>query len=189
MRLEMENIPANSENGDQIAKDSLAVDRPRASVIFVEALARRRSNRAAIADPVLPRNNPIKHYFMGDCPGVSEWVDSQPEKLASFLRFVESILRTFGALIFVNNVWSGLLFLLAVMINNQFTTLIGVLGIMVSFGTGLLLNVSPDRLRNGVATFNGFMVAQFVTANAVQFSSVLWNPWLIFPALFFSIVR
>ncbi|OQV21924.1 putative Urea transporter 2 [Hypsibius exemplaris] len=149
--------------------------------------AGRRSSMISWANMTALRRS-VRHYVTGDSPGISEWVDRQSNDLSVVLRFFESVLRTFGALIFVNNVWSGVLFLLACMIHNQFSTLLGLLGIGIAYAVGILMNVPPDRLRNGVATFNGFMVASFVAANAEPFHGVVWNPWLLFPALFFSII-
>ena len=130
----------------------------------------------------------ISQYITGDTPGVSDWVDRQPNRWAVFLRFVESVFRAFGTLIFVNNVWSGVLFCLACLIHNQFSTLLGIMGIVVSIFLNVLMNAPADLIRSGVATFNAFMVASFVGAHAMPFvPGTVWNAWLIFPALFFAV--
>ncbi|XP_055353202.1 urea transporter 2-like [Paramacrobiotus metropolitanus] len=130
----------------------------------------------------------LRRYVMGDCPAVSVWVDSWEHPIRWILRFLESLLRTFGALIFVNNFWSGILFLVAVFIHNPFSTLIGLLGMVTAYFTAMLLCAPASRLRNGVATFNGFMVAQFIANVAVPFNGTIWNAWLIFPASFFAAI-
>ena len=128
-------------------------------------------------------------YITGDCRGVSQWVDTQPPKLAWILCFFESLFRSLGKLVFIDNVWSGVLFLLACMLHNQFATLVGVLGVAVAYFVAIVLNTPEKTLRSGAITFNAFMVASFVATNARPLGETIWNPWLIFPAIFFSTLR
>ena len=73
----------------------------------------------------------VSRWVSGDCPAVSEWVDRQPNWLCRVipfghaLRFFETTLRTFGALIFVNNVWSGILLFIACLYDNFYSALVG----------------------------------------------------------------
>lgn len=132
----------------------------------------------------------IWQYVMGDTPGISRKIDQLSNSYLRWtIRFVESLLRTFGALIFVNNVWSGVLFCTAVFIHDPFSALLGIFGMVLSYFTAIFLNIETGRLRSGVATFNGFMVASFIGANSVSRVGIKWNPWLLFPAAFFSLMR
>lgn len=146
-------------------------------------------SESATTSALIFQENWLRRNIMGDCPAISAWVDQWSNPVRWILCFLESLVRTFGALIFVNNVWSGILFLTAVLIHNQYTTIIGILGMVVAYFTALLMNMPSSRLRSGVATFNGFMVAQFVAGTAKTFGGTLWNPWIVFPATFFASAR
>ena len=77
---------------------------------------------------------------------------------APTLDFINSILRGIGQVIFINNPISGLLILLALFIQSPWVGWMGLLGVLISTTTALLLGLDRDTIRNGIFGYNGLLV-------------------------------
>ena len=72
--------------------------------------------------------------------------------------FVNYVLRGIGQVIFINNPISGLLILVALFIQSPWVGAMGLLGVVSSTLTALLLKGDRTSLRNGIFGYNGVLV-------------------------------
>jgi solute carrier family 14 (urea transporter) len=70
------------------------------------------------------------------------------------LDFLNYTLRGIGQVIFVNNPFSGLLILLALFIQSPWVGVMGLVGVVASTLTAVLLKLDRGSLRNGIFGFN-----------------------------------
>ncbi|XP_055341546.1 urea transporter 2-like [Paramacrobiotus metropolitanus] len=134
-------------------------------------------------------------YVMGDCAALTKYVSQQRSLDAKhrrmilcvpiwYLVWLIDVMRGFGPPAFVNNPWSGILFVVAVGVQNIYILLFGILGLLCAAVTTYCLNVGRTRLHNGVAYFNGFLVGMFVGSTSAQRETKAF--WFIFPVAFYG---
>ncbi len=90
---------------------------------------------------------------LGTMQEINQRLANQP--LADFINYN---LRGIGQVIFVNNPVSGLLILIALLIQSPWVALLGLLGVVASTVTAILLKLDRDSLRNGIFGYNGLLV-------------------------------
>jgi len=74
------------------------------------------------------------------------------------LDFINYNLRGIGQVIFVNNPLSGLLILLALLIQSPWIGLMSLLGVISSTVTAIALKLDRETIRNGIYGYNGILV-------------------------------
>ncbi|GHO83639.1 urea transporter [Dictyobacter formicarum] len=88
------------------------------------------------------------------------------------LRFVDTLLRGCGQVMFQNNPLTGLLFLIGIFVNSALLGLAGVIGLVVSTLTAMVLKADNNAIRAGLFGFNGIL-----TGIGLAFF-LKWNPTL-----------
>lgn len=102
----------------------------------------------------------------------------------SILDFLNATLRGIGQVIFVNNPISGLLILLALVIQSPWVGLLSGMGVTSATLTGLVLGLDRATLRNGIFGYNGLLVgAALGTFGDAGVGSGAWG-WAIATLLF-----
>lgn len=76
-----------------------------------------------------------------------------------WLAFVDSVLRGVGQVMFQDNSYAGLLFLVGIACNSALYASAALLGTAVSTGTAMLLRCERTQVRSGLFGFNGGLVA------------------------------
>lgn len=71
------------------------------------------------------------------------------------MKFIQTILRGVGQVMFQNNPYSGLLFLLGIFYNSWILGLAALLGTIISTGAAYLLKYEQEAIENGLYGFNG----------------------------------
>jgi urea transporter len=71
------------------------------------------------------------------------------------LEFVDAVLRGVGQVMFQNNTYTGVLFLVGIFVNSVVFGIAALLGTIVSTATALLLGVERSLVRAGLFGFNG----------------------------------
>jgi len=71
------------------------------------------------------------------------------------MNFIQLILRGIGQVMFQNNIYSGLLFLIGIFYNSWLLGIAALLGTIISTGTAKLLKYPKEDLQNGLYGFNG----------------------------------
>lgn len=71
------------------------------------------------------------------------------------MRFIQTILRGIGQVMFQNNIYSGILFLGGIFYNSWLLGLAALLGTIISSGTALILRYPKEDIENGLYGFNG----------------------------------
>lgn len=71
------------------------------------------------------------------------------------MKFIPSVLRGIGQVLFQNNSYSGILFLSGIFYNSWLFGLAALLGTVISILSAHLLNYSKDDIQNGLYGFNG----------------------------------
>jgi urea transporter len=74
------------------------------------------------------------------------------------MSYIHSILRGIGQIIFQNNIYSGLLFLIGIGYSAPLLCAGALLGTIISTGTAQTLNYSKEDIQNGLYGFNGALV-------------------------------
>ncbi len=80
------------------------------------------------------------------------------DPLASLLAFLDSILRGTGQVMFQNNSYTGLLFLIGIAYNSWLFALAVTLGTAVSTLTAMAMGADRILVRSGMFGFNGGLV-------------------------------
>lgn len=87
------------------------------------------------------------------------------------MKFIQTILRGIGQIMFQNNSYSGLLFLFGIFYNSWLLGCTALLGTIVSTGTAQILKYPKEDIENGLYGFNGALtgiaVLVFYDANFV----------------------
>ncbi|GCE08648.1 urea transporter [Dictyobacter aurantiacus] len=73
------------------------------------------------------------------------------------LRFIDSLLRGCGQVMFQNNPLTGLLFLVGIFVNSALLGLAGIIGVVVSTLTAVVLNADRGAVRAGLFGYNGIL--------------------------------
>lgn len=71
------------------------------------------------------------------------------------MRFIQTILRGIGQVMFQNNVYSGILFLIGIFYNSWLLGLAALFGTIISTSTARILKYSKEDINNGLYGFNG----------------------------------
>ncbi|PSN53246.1 hypothetical protein C0J52_04899 [Blattella germanica] len=125
-----------------------------------------------------------KNYIVGSAPGISRALDNRPLSSSSFtwiiFHFLNAVLRTSGAPVFLNNPLSGFLILVAICVHDDGvgSAIAGtaLLGMLVAATTAIwLFDEHDEQISEGTETFNGFIVGLILT----DFNGLKQNPWLI----------
>jgi hypothetical protein len=94
-----------------------------------------------------------------------------PAGFSPVLQAIDTLLRGTGQVMFQNNPFTGLLFLIGIFYNSILLGAAGVLGLVVSTLTALLLGIDSALIRAGLFGFNGILVgiafATFMEFNLV----------------------
>lgn len=82
---------------------------------------------------------------------------------SDFLKFIKVLLKGAGQVMFQNNIWTGIFFLLgitmgAVAANSPALAIGAIVGLIVSTATGYMLNLPHDEGEQGLWGFNGILV-------------------------------
>ena len=72
--------------------------------------------------------------------------------------FVDTLLRGCGQVMFQNNPLTGFLFLVGIFVNSALLGLAGLIGLLASTLTALLLRADRSMVRAGLFGFNGILV-------------------------------
>ncbi|GAB1444438.1 urea transporter [Flammeovirgaceae bacterium] len=75
--------------------------------------------------------------------------------IAYLMKFVQTILRGIGQVMFQNNIYSGILFLIGISYNSWLLGLAALFGTIISTGSALILRYPKDDIQNGLYGFNG----------------------------------
>ncbi|WP_271393060.1 urea transporter [Aequorivita sinensis] len=98
------------------------------------------------------------------------------------MKFIDSILRGIGQVIFQNNIYSGILFIIGIFYNSWIMGLAALIGTIISTITAQSLKYSEDDIKNGLYGFNGtltgiavlcFFEFNLITSIALVLGSVL----------------
>jgi urea transporter len=71
------------------------------------------------------------------------------------MRYIQSILRSLGQVMFQNNIYSGLLFLIGILYNSPILGVAAILGSAISISTAQILKYPKKDIENGLYGFNG----------------------------------
>lgn len=71
------------------------------------------------------------------------------------MRLIQPILRGIGQVMFQNNPYSGILFLIGIFYNSWLLGLAALLGTIISTGSALILKYPKEDIQNGLYGFNG----------------------------------
>ena len=101
------------------------------------------------------------------------------------MKFIDSILRGIGQVIFQNNIYSGILFIIGIFYNSWIMGLAALIGTIISTITAQSLKYSEDDIKNGLYGFNGtltgiavlcFFEFNLITAIALVLNwRTIWN--------------
>ena len=71
------------------------------------------------------------------------------------MSYIQTILRSLGQVMFQNNIYSGLLFLIGIFFNSPILGLAALFGTVISISTAQILKYSKEDIENGLYGFNG----------------------------------
>jgi urea transporter len=71
------------------------------------------------------------------------------------MRFIQTILRGIGQVMFQNNIYSGILFLGGIFYNSWLLGLAALFGTIISTGSAQILRYPKEDIQNGLYGFNG----------------------------------
>ncbi len=71
------------------------------------------------------------------------------------MRFIQTILRGIGQVMFQNNIYSGILFLGGIFYNSWLLGVAAVLGTIISTAAAQILKYPKQDIQNGLYGFNG----------------------------------
>lgn len=72
-----------------------------------------------------------------------------------FMRYLQIIFRGIGQVMFQNNIYSGILFLIGIFYNSWALGLAALLGTIISTGSAQILKYPKEEIQNGLYGFNG----------------------------------
>lgn len=101
------------------------------------------------------------------------------------MRFIQTVLRGIGQVMFQNNIYSGILFLGGIFYNSWLLGLAAVLGTIISTAAAQILKYPKQDIQNGLYGFNGALtgiaVFCFFEVNAMTFSALVLGAFLSTP--------
>ena len=93
--------------------------------------------------------------------------------------FINAVFRGIGQVIFVNNPISGLLFLIAMLIQLPWLGVMSMIGTVSATITAMITTANPGEIQNGIFGMNGMLVGATMAFWGVL-ANVTWNPiWAI----------
>jgi urea transporter len=120
----------------------------------------------------------------GTMPAWSERVDGNPA-----LAFADSCLRGVGQVCFMNNPVTGLLILVAMFVAEAWLGFAGVLGLVVSTLTAILIGMDRAAIRAGLFGFNGVLVGAGLSLFMEPDWDVLVMVWIVLGAALSTILH
>ena len=111
------------------------------------------------------------------------------------MNYIHSFLRSFGQIMFQNNPYSGVLFLIGIFYNCSILGLAAILGTVISISTAQVLNYSKDDIKNGIYGFNGALsgiaLVYFFGFNATTIFALILGSALTSPLYYYlkNIIR
>ncbi len=101
------------------------------------------------------------------------------------MRFIQTILRGIGQVMFQNNIYSGILFLGGIFYNSWLLGVAAVLGTLISTATAQILKYPKQDIQNGLYGFNetltGIAVFCFFEVNVMTVSALVLGAFLATP--------
>ena len=101
------------------------------------------------------------------------------------MNYIQTILRSLGQIMFQNNSYSGLLFLMGILCNSPILGVAAVFGTIISNGTAQILKYSKEDIENGVYGFNGALTGialwYFLGFNTTTFFALIIGAALTTP--------
>src|SRR5690606_247957 len=105
------------------------------------------------------------------------------------MTYIQSILRSLGQVMFQNNIYSGLLFLIGIFYNSSLLGLAALLGTIISIGAAQLLKYSKEDIDNGIYGFNGALTGialwYFFGFSATTFFALILGAALTSPLFYY----
>ena len=105
------------------------------------------------------------------------------------MTYIQSILRSLGQVMFQNNIYSGLLFLIGIFYNSSLLGLAALLGTIISIGAAQLLKYSKEDIDNGIYGFNGALTGialwYFFGFSATTFFALILGASLTSPLFYY----
>lgn len=98
------------------------------------------------------------------------------------MKYIQTILKGIGQVMFQNNSYSGLLFLIGIMYHSWLLGIAALLGGLISTATAQILKYAQEDIENGLYGFNGTLVGiavlfffdvHFITVSALVLGAVL----------------
>ncbi|KAK7872163.1 hypothetical protein R5R35_001729 [Gryllus longicercus] len=122
--------------------------------------------------------------FVGDCSQAGEVIANKPiTPLWVLVGFVDTLLRSYGQVVFCNNPVTGLLIMIALFISGPFAALVGLVAATIAIFTAWLLDQSPNAVRGGVFSYNAVLVGQLTAVLFPEMTIVDWI-FMVFGAIF-----
>ena len=101
------------------------------------------------------------------------------------MRFIQTVLRGIGQVMFQNNIYSGILFLGGIFYNSWLLGLAAVLGTLISTVAAQILKYPKEDIQNGLYGFNGALtgiaIFCFFEVNVMTFSALVLGAFLSTP--------
>ena len=101
------------------------------------------------------------------------------------MRFIQTLLRGIGQVMFQNNIYSGILFLGGIFYNSSLLGLAAVLGTIISTAAAQILKYPKQDIQNGLYGFNGTLtgiaVFCFFEVNVLTVSALVLGAFLSTP--------
>ena|SRR3990167_4117031 len=99
------------------------------------------------------------------------------------IQLVDIIFRGCGQVVGMNNTLTGILIVAALFWNNWWTALCGMVGVIFSTATAIMLSIDEGPINNGIYGYNGFLVGLGIgTFGADQ-------DWILFvPSAFVAVI-
>ncbi|KJE88416.1 hypothetical protein CAOG_00074 [Capsaspora owczarzaki ATCC 30864] len=124
---------------------------------------------------------PMRHFVStvlgkvtGTMPQSAKWCDR-----FWWAHFIDSCLRGYGQILFMNNPISGLFFLAAIFVHSRYYGVCSIIGALCSTGIAYFLSLNRASIRSGLFGFNGVLcavgVALFQNADVEG-----WDNWLLY---------
>ncbi|XP_026122755.1 urea transporter 2 isoform X1 [Carassius auratus] len=112
------------------------------------------------------------------CTGEMQQLHTHMQDKFFPLQLVEWVLRGISCVILLNNPLSGALILAALLLESPWQALLGMLGLLASTFTAIILGQDREEVSSGLHGFNGMLVALLM---GVFSSAGDWYWWLLLP--------
>ncbi len=93
------------------------------------------------------------------------------------MRFIQTIFRGIGQVMFQNNMYSGMLFLLGIFYNSWLLGLAAIAGVIISTCTAQILKYPKEEIENGLYGFNGALtgiaILYFFDVNSTSIAALI----------------